>query len=63
MKPKKEKQPRVKWKELPAEVRKKKRKKYIWITVGVVVAVIFVASKHGGNGAVYQRQRHNDAQR
>lgn len=53
MKPKKEKQPRVKWKELPAEVRKKKRKKYIWITVGVVVAVIFVASKAAAANAKY----------
>ena len=52
-KEKKEKQPRVKWKELPAEVRKKKRKKYIWITVGVVVAVIFVASKAAAANAKY----------
>ncbi len=50
---KKEKKPRVKWKELPAEVRKKKRKKYIWITVGVVVAVIFVASKAAAANAKY----------
>ena len=53
MKPKKEKQPRVKWKELSVEVRKKKRKKYIWITVGVVVAVIFVASKAAAANAKY----------
>ena len=53
MKQKKEKQPRVKWKELPAEVRKKKRRKYIWITVGVAVAVIAVVSKAAAANAKY----------
>ena len=53
MKQKKEKQPRVKWKELPAEVKKKKRKKYIWIAAGVVIAVIFIASKAAAANAKY----------
>ena len=53
MKQKKEKQPRVKWKELPAEVRKKKRKKYIWIAAGVMIAVIFIASKAAAANAKY----------
>ena len=53
MKQKKEKKPRVKWKELPIEVRKKKRKKYIWIAAGVVVAVIFIATKAAAANAKY----------
>lgn len=53
MKQKKEKQPHVKWKELPAEVRKKKRKKYIWIVAGVVIAVIFIATKAAAANAKY----------
>ncbi len=52
-KAKKEKKPRTKWKELPAEVRKKKRKKYIWIAIGVIVAVIFVATKATAANAKY----------
>ena len=53
MKRKKEKQPRMKWKDLPIEVRKKKRKKYIGIAAGVLVAVIFVASKAAAANAKY----------
>lgn len=53
MKQKKEKQPRIKWKELPAEVRKKKRKRYIWIAAGVMIAVIFIASKAAAANAKY----------
>lgn len=53
MKQKKEKQPRIKWKELPAEVRKKKRKRYIWIAAGVAIAVIFIASKAAAANAKY----------
>lgn len=53
MKEKKEKKPRTKWKDLPVEVRKKKRKKYIWIAVGVVAAVIFAASKAAAANTKY----------
>lgn len=53
MKQKKEKQPRVKWKELPAEVRKKKRKKYIWIAIGVVIVGIVIATKTAAANAKY----------
>ncbi len=41
----KEKKPHTKWKELPAEVRKKKRKKYIWIGAAVVILFFFIVSK------------------
>ena len=53
MNQKKEKPPRIKWKELPAEVRKKKRKRYIWIAAGVAIAVIFIASKAAAANAKY----------
>ncbi len=44
-KEKKEKEPRTKWKDLPTEVRKKKRKKYILIGVGVIILFFFIVSK------------------
>lgn len=52
-KEKKEKKARVKWKELPIEVRKKKRKKYILSAVGVVVVIMFIASKVAAANAKY----------
>lgn len=39
----KEKKPRTKWKDLPAEVRKK-RKRYIWIGVAALVLVYFIST-------------------
>ena len=41
-KKKKEKIPRVKWKELSPEMKKKKRKKYIWIGIGAVILFFFI---------------------
>lgn len=43
-KKKKEKKPRVKWKDLPLETRKKKRKKYILIGVAVLILFFIISS-------------------
>lgn len=49
-KEKKEKKPRTKWKDLPAETRKKKRKKYIIIGVAALVLVLFLGSSVAASG-------------
>ncbi len=52
-KEKKEKKQRTKWKDLPAEVRKKKRKKYIIIGVAALVLVMFVVPGAFASGGSY----------
>lgn len=52
-KEKKEKKPRTKWKDLPAEVRKKKRKKYIIIGAVALVLVMFVVPSAFASGGSY----------
>jgi len=52
-KEKKEKKPRTKWKDLPAETRKKKRKKYIIIGAVALVLVMFVVPSAFASGGSY----------
>lgn len=52
-KKKKEKKARTKWKELPVEVRKKKRKKYILIGAVVLVVVLFIGIKAAAGNATF----------
>lgn len=48
---KKEKKLRTKWKELPGEVRKKKRKRYIWIGVIALILVFFISTSISASNA------------